>query len=209
MNYFRCLPLLVLVSCTATKLTSSWTSPQAGASDYKKLMVVSIIDIKDTTIQRKMESHFVHDLQGIGYNAIGYRDVFREGELKNMRYDSVRRKLTEKGIDGVITIHLMGMEKESVYVKDKVNNHMENSPLGGFWQSPITTVKQNIGKPGYYLTSTSYYWESNFYDVNSIALLYNARSEAFEVVSMENLAHKYGKMIVNDMQKNYVLSTKQ
>ena len=27
----------------------------------------------------------------------------------------------------------------------------------------------------------------------------------FEVSSIENLAHKYGKMIVKDLQKNYVL----
>lgn len=171
-------------------------------------MVVGILQEKDTTIQRKMERHLVSDLHAIGYNAVGYREIFNEGELKNMRYDSVRKRLAEKGIDGVITISLMTSEKESVYVRDKGRSDMDALPMGSFWQSP-TPVKQQAGKPGYYLTSTTYYWESNFYDVNSVALLYNARSTAFEVASTESLAHKYGKMIIRDIQRNYVLSAKQ
>lgn len=200
--------LLLLLGCTSTKLTSSWTSPQAGNYAYKKILVVSIIHHNDTTIGRKMENHLVNDLKSIGHDAVGYRQLFQKEELKDMRYDSVRKKLIDKGIDGVITISLMATEKESVYVKDKGNIDPGAFPLGSFWQSPAT-VKQEIGKPGYYVEATTYYWESSLYDVASIELLYNSKSTAFEVTSMESLAHKYGKMIVKDLQKKFVLSGQQ
>jgi hypothetical protein len=208
MKFAVLLSLLLMTSCTATKLTSSWTAPKAGNNDYKKILVVSIIQHKDTSIHRKMESHLSRDLQALGYSAVGFRETFRDGELKNIRYDSVRKILSEKGIDGVITISLMATEKESVYVRDKGGNDTDGLPLRNFWQSPTQTVKQDIGKPGYYLTATSYYWQSHFYDVATVDLLYSSQSTAFEVLSTEHLAHKYGKMIVKDLQKNYVLSTK-
>ncbi|RYZ26664.1 MAG: hypothetical protein EOO10_14945 [Chitinophagaceae bacterium] len=198
--------LIAFTSCTATKLTSSWTAPQAGARDYKRIMVVGIMEDKDSALRRKIERHLANDLHAIGYNAFSYREMFREDELRNMRYDSVRKRLSEKGIDGVITFGLMASEKESVYVIDRGSNNTDALPLGSFWERPRMPVKQEQGKPGYYLTTTTYYWESNFYDVSTIDLLYNSRSTAFEVTSIESLAHKYGKMIVKDLQKKYVLS---
>ncbi|HUC81571.1 MAG TPA: hypothetical protein VMR70_11680 [Flavisolibacter sp.] len=207
MRVFLLPAILLFVGCTATKLTSSWTADNAGNRDYQKIMVVSILQREDTSLSKKMERHLAGDLKAAGYNAVGYREVFSEGELKGMRYDSIRRKLSEKGIDGVVTISLMTKEKEAVYVRERGNADPGSLPLGGFWQSP-TLVRQERGKTGYYLTSTSYFWQSQFYDVATVDLLYASQSKAFEVLSTDDLAHRYGKMIVKDMEKNYVLSMK-
>ena len=205
-SYFF-LPLILLFSCTATRITSSWTAPSAGNKNYQKILVVSVIQNEDSTMRNKMEEHMVTDLQSLGYNAVAYSGVFKQGTMKNMRYDSVRNRLTNLGIDGVITISLMAKEKESVYVKDKGTVKPDNLPMGSFWETPAV-VRQEVGRPGYYITSTQYYWESNFYDVGTIDLLYNAKSTAFEVSSAKSLAHKYGKKIVDDMQKHYLLTAK-
>jgi len=202
-------PLLLLLGCTATKLTSSWTAPTAGAKNYRQLLVVSTVQNEDSVLRIAMEDRMVAALKTIGYNAIAFHQAFRPGALRSMRYDSVRQRLSEKGIDGVITIGLLAKESESSYVKDRVSARPESAPMGSFWESPATTVKQEIGKPGYYVTTTEYYWESNFYDVNTIALLYNARTTAFDVTSAQSLAGKYGKLIVDDLQKNYVLTVKR
>jgi hypothetical protein len=204
MKYIPFFTLLFFVGCTTTKITSSWIAPEAGSTEYRKIMVAAVIENKDTSLGRKMEQHLVDDLHTIGYDAIGFRDLFKEGELKDTRYDTVRKKLIEKGVDGVITIRLMAVEIESAYVKERQFIDEDGAPLGNFWHQP-TTIKQTQSKVGYYLTATSYYWQSSFYDVRTIALLYNSQSTAFEVTSMESLAHKYAKMIVKDLQKNYVL----
>lgn len=198
---------LLLTGCTTTKLTSSWTAPEAGKNAYKKIMIVAMVPENSGVLQNKMESHLANDLNHSGYKAVTYNDVFKVGELKGMRYDSVQQRLFQNGIDGVITISLMATENETIYVKDKGNLNVDGLPLGNFWQTASTT-RQEIGKPGYYVTATSYYWDTKFYDVASIALLYKAQSTAFDVSSMESLAHKFGKMIVKDLQRNYVLSTK-
>ena len=199
--------LLFLTSCTATKITSTWSAPDAGARDYKKIMVVSVIQNEDSAMRKNMEQQMVADLKAIGYNAVAYSTEFKTGDLRYMRYDSVRQRLASKEIDGVIITSLLAKDNERVYVKDKSPEPADHLPLGTFWDSPVA-VKQDMGKPGYYVKSTQYYWESHFYDVKSLALLYNARTTAFEVTSTESLAHKYGKLIVDDMQKHYLLTAK-
>jgi hypothetical protein len=199
--------LLFLTSCTAVKISSSWTAPTAGTGAFKKIMAVSILRGRDTAMQRIMEHHLVTGLKTLGYDAVSYRDVFANGELRNMRYDTLRQKLTERGIDGVITIDLLDTEKETIYVKDKASVRPDNTPMGNFWES-AAMVRQDPGKPGFFVSATNYFWQSSFYDVRTLALLYNARSTVFEVSSIETLASQYGKKIVEDMQKNYVLSSR-
>ena len=82
-----------MVSCTATKITSSWTAPSAGAIDYKKIMVVGVVQNEDNAMRKKIEEHMVDELKGLGYAAVAYTNEFNNGELRYMRYDSVKRRL--------------------------------------------------------------------------------------------------------------------
>jgi len=198
------LAIVVLAGCASSKITSSWTDPSAGANRYKKIMVVSIIENEDISMRKKMEQHMVGDLKSIGYDAISFLAEFNEGDFKTLRYDSVRNRLIKKGIDGVITISLMAKEKESIYVKDKQISNSDGRP-GTSFNNYYITVRQDLGKPGYYINATQFFWESNFYDVSTLALLYNVRTTSFEPASTESLAHQYGKQVIGDMQKNYVL----
>lgn len=200
--------IILLAGCASAKITSSWTAPSAGATNYKKIMVVSMIQNEDSIMRHKMEEHMTNDLRSLGYSAVSFNEQFQPGELKDMRYDSVRARLLNLGIDGVITINLLAKEKESVYVKDKYTPSSDNLPMGKFWESSTMTVRQDQGKPGYYVTATQYYWESKFYDVNALSLLYNANTTSFEASSAQAIAHKYGQKIVQDMQDKYVLSAK-
>ena len=197
-----------MVSCTATKITSSWTAPSAGAIDYKKIMVVGVVQNEDNAMRKKIEEHMVDELKGLGYAAVAYTNEFNDGELRYMRYDSVKRRLANKQIDGVIVASLLAIDKERIYVQDKTLPKADNVPLGGFWET-TTTGRQNIGRANYYVTSVQYFWQCQFFDVKNLALLYNATSTAFEVSSEESFAHKYGKAIVNDMQKRYLLTEKK
>jgi hypothetical protein len=208
MKSLSLLLLIVLAGCSSTRITSSWTAPSAGASDYQKIMVVSRLSKEDSALRRKMEEHMVADLKAIGYKAVAFTTEFKEGELKDIRYDSVRQKLSARHIDGVLTIDLLAKEQERVYVKEKVAVQPGNTPLGSFWEPPAR-VTQESNRSGYYVTTTQYYWESKFYNVQAVALMYNVQTTAFDAASIPALAHKYGKQIVTDMQKNYLLTAKK
>ncbi|HEY8894521.1 MAG TPA: hypothetical protein VIM79_06885, partial [Niastella sp.] len=63
--------------------------------------------------------------------------------------------------------------------------------------------------PGYYVTNTKYFWESNLFDVASKELIYSVQTESFDPASSESLAHEYGKLIVKDMVKHQLLTRKE
>ena len=63
-----------------------------------------------------------------------------------------------------------------------------------------------IYEPGYYDVSTKYFWESNFYDIETKQLLYSVQTESFDPASAQSLAHEYGKLIVSSMVKYQVLA---
>lgn len=199
--------LLLLAACSSPKILSSWTAPEAGRTAYKKILVVSLATNSDSTLRTQMEKHMVGDLKAVGYNAVSFRQTFDENEFRGIRYDSARARFQREGIDGVITISLLAKEKESVYVPNKPPIPEDSYQRTNFWDY-YTRLRETVGKPGYYVNSTNLYWESNFYDLNSLALLYHVQSEAFNPASTQKLAHEYGKKIVSDLQKTAVLSSR-
>jgi hypothetical protein len=196
--------LLLVAGCSSSKILSSWTAPEAGRNAYKKILVVSLVTNSDSTLRTQMEDHLVGDLKTIGYNAVAFRQTFDENTFRGIRYDSARARFQREGIDGVITISLLAKEKESVYVPDKPSIPSDPAQRTNFWDY-YTTMREVVGKPGYYVNSTQLFWESNFYDLNTLALLYHVQSESFDPTSTQKLAHEYGRKIVGDLQKNGVL----
>ena len=63
-----------------------------------------------------------------------------------------------------------------------------------------------IYSPGYYVTATKYFWESNLYEVESQELVYSIQTQSFDPASIGSLANEYGKMIVGNILKNDILA---
>jgi hypothetical protein len=59
--------------------------------------------------------------------------------------------------------------------------------------------------PGYYETSTRYFWECNLYNPQSQKLVYSVQTQSFDPASVDALAHEHGKKIVQAMIKDGVL----
>lgn len=199
--------LILLAACSSHKILSSWTAPEAGRNAYKKILVVSLATNGDSTLRTQMEEHLVGDLKAIGYNAVSFRHTFDETNFRGIRYDSARARFQREGIDGVITISLLAKEKESVYVSNQLPVPEDSYQRTNFWDY-YTRLREATGKPGYYVNSTNLFWESNFYDLSTLTLLYHVRSEFFDPTSTQKLAHEYGKKIVSDLQKTSVLSSR-
>jgi hypothetical protein len=121
-----------------------------------------------------------------------------------MEEEAAIDKLKSSGVDAVITIVLLDKKKESKYVP----GNMYYSPYGyyynRFW-GYRGVLYRRIYEPGYYVTDTRYFWESNLYDMSTQQLLYSAQTQSFDPSSSASLGHEYGKMIVQDMVKKNVL----
>jgi len=63
-----------------------------------------------------------------------------------------------------------------------------------------------IYSPGYYVTDTKYFWESNLYDLSSGELLYSSQSQSFDPPTAAVMGKEYGKLIVEDLDSKRVIA---
>ncbi|MBP9099068.1 MAG: hypothetical protein KBF74_09655 [Ferruginibacter sp.] len=193
-----------MISCSSSRITHSWKSDNIPEKKFSKIMVVSVIAGSDWSIRDKMEAHLVGDLTDRGYVAVSAIKEYGPKYFENMKEAEVLDKLSNSGVDAVITVVLLDKNKERYYVPGRVYYSPYTIYQRNFW-GYYTTIYERIYTPGYYQVDTKYFWESNFYDLKNKNLLYTVQTETFDPESVEILAHEYGLLIVNDMNKKAAL----
>ncbi len=197
--------LFIFTSCTSSRITSSWKSPDLQQKKYKKILVLGLLKDTDRPLRERMEEHIIGDLKNLGYDAVCSCTEYDPKAFNNMKEQEAMQNLNSGGIDAVLTVVLLNKTKERYYVPGRVN-YTPYSIYGRQWWGYYSTMYDRIYEPGYYEASTKYFWESNFYELETKQLLYSAQTESFDPASTESLAHEYGKLIVNSMVKNQVLA---
>ena len=177
---------LLATGCSSSKITSSWKAQANTATTINKIMVVGLIREADRTIREKMEEHMIGDLKDMGYNAVSAYREYGPKAFTNIDEKTLIEKLKNSNIDAVITIVLLDKEKESLY-KPGVMMYSPFALRYNRFFGYYTTVSDRIYSPGYYETSTKYFWESNLFDMQTLNLLYSAQTQSFDPASSEIL----------------------
>lgn len=200
--------IFLFAGCSSSRITSSWKDNASNPKKYDKILVLGIIGEPDRTIREKMEQHLAGDLKDMGYNAVTASQEYGPKTFEGMNETEAINLLSERGIQAVVTIVLLDKEKERYYTPA----HIQHSPYARyqstFWRY-YNTMYDRVYAPGYYSTSTKYFWESNFYDLYDWKLLYSVQSQSFSPESTNGMAHEYGQMIVKDMAKNNVIQKQE
>jgi hypothetical protein len=189
-------------------ITSSWKAENVHPKKYNKIVVLGLIREADRSIREKMEQHMVADLKELGYNAVCSCDEYNPKAFEGMTEQQAIAKLREAGVDAVLTVSLLDKAREKNYVPGNVYYspyYVYHHRFYGYYR----TIYDRIYMEGYYVINTRYFWESNFYDMETNQLLYSAQSQSFDPSSTEALSHEYGQMIVKNMVKNNILTNQK
>ena len=196
--------LLIVAGCTTSRITSSWKPEKINSQKYNKIMVLGLIREADRSLQEKMENHLVNDLSELGYNAVSSLKEYGPKVFDNMDEAAAISKLKNSEIDAVITIVLLDKEKERKYIPGNMYYSPYNYYYNRFW-GYRTALYNRIYEPGYYVTNTRYFWESNLYDMSTQKLVYSVQTQSFDPANSESMGHEYGQLIVKNMVKLKVL----
>ena len=197
--------LLFLFSCSSSsRITHSWTSNTIGEKNYNKIMVVGLMPNNDRELRENMENHLVGDLTTRGYIAISSLKEYGPKSFENMKEEEAIDTLHASGVDAVVTIVLLDKNKEQYYMPGRVYFSPYFIYQRHFW-GYYTTIYNRVYSPGYYQVDTKYFWESNFYNLETKELLYSVQTTSFNPGSTQSLADEYGKLIVSDMAKKGII----
>lgn len=202
---FAVLSLLLTVGCGTSKITSSWKAPDAAPQRFNKVMVLGLIRTADRSLQQNMEDHMVGDLLSKGYNAISSLQEYGPKAFDGMDEQAAMNKLKNSGVDAVITIVLLDKEKEKSYVPGHIYYYSPYSYYYRQFWGYRTAISRRIYEPGYYVTNTRYFWESNVYDMNNQKLLYSVQTQSFNPSDSESLGHEYGQLIIKNIIEQGIL----
>jgi hypothetical protein len=204
LSWIALMMIIISAGCTSSKITTSWKAENTVPQKYSKILVLGLIREADRTLQQNMENHMVGDLKELGYNAVSSLTEFGPKVFDKMEEEAAIQKLKNSGIDAVVTIVMLDKQKEQKYVPGSTYYTPYSFYYNRFW-GYRTTLYRRIYEPGYYITETKYFWESNLYDMSTQKLVYSVQTESFDPVNSESMAHEYGKMIVKDMVNQNVL----
>lgn len=198
-----CLVGTVVFSCSSTRITSSWKEANAVTKPYHNVMVWCFLPEKDSSLRNQVETHFVNDLTDKGYHAVSSVQVYLAKAYKKLAAQEIVDEFKTTGVDAVITLVLLKKEKEESYYQPGVLNQPVNNY--DHFDKYYSTVYERVLTPGYYITTTNYFWESNLFEVNADKLVYSARTKSFDPATTETLAHENGVLIIKDMLKKKVI----
>ena len=190
--------LLLAAGCTTSKITTSWKAENTVPQRYNKILVLGLIQDADRKIQERMEQHFVGDLTDMGYTTISSLQEYGPKAFDNLTEKEALEKIKNSGVNAVVTIVLLNKQKERKYMPAQAYF------LNDFWVY-YGSRRRLIYEPGYYISETKYFWESNFYDMSNQALLYSVQTQSFSPKNTESMGHEYGQIIVKNMVKQKVL----
>ena len=98
---------------------------------------------------------------------------------------------------------LLNKEKEDKFYPTGIFNQSVNS--NGNLDKYYSTVYEKVFTPGYYISSTNYFWEADLFEVANNDLIYSVRTKSFDPASTDVLAHKNGLIIIKDMLKKKII----
>ena len=193
--------LIFLVQCgPATRISHSWKNTSVS-KPYQDILVVALMNQQNHALRSDMENHLVNDLLSRGLQAHAAIPLLGPKALEGKSEEAVLEYLHQPNIDAILTIVLLNKQKEKYYVPGRVYYTpyvMYHRQFWGYYQ----TVYGRIYEPSYYSENTEYFWESNLYDAQTKELIYSVQTTSFDPASTNKLAHEYGKIITEDLQKN-------
>jgi hypothetical protein len=199
---------IILSGCTGSKVIHRWVDPNWKSVPQQRILVVSLINRQDHNWDEKIESHIVGDLKNVGILAVSAYKLFGSDAFNGKDRNTIETSLKDSGYTGYVTIVLLDKKSEQVYVSPSVSPSASrvseeiNSPFGKY----VYGLTDRILAPGYFTTTTKYFWETNFYGHPDGNLRYAAQSRSFDPNSINNMAHEFGKLIVKDMLKFKVIA---
>jgi len=187
---FVTLALLTLTACTGTTIIDSWLDPSVTSSRHFKKIAVVVMS-RDPMIRRTAEDTLVSHITRT--QAVPAYSLLTETD--EMSSDRVKARLEEAGVDGVVVMRMIGVDKQTSWVPG--NYPASYSGFGSYWGYAHPMAYN----PGYLQTDTIVQVETNVYSLPDGKLVYAARSETFNPTSAASMFREIANAIAGDLKK--------
>ena len=182
----------IFISCNSTKITNSWRAPdkQLHTGEWNKILVVALL--KNETHRRKVEEELLNYLNGKGI--VSYK--YLNDDINKIGLEKLQNKIKSDGFDGAITMRLIDIDKEKVFIPEQQNLYpIYYQNFSGYlyrgWAS--------YNKPGYYSLNKTFIVETVVYSIKEDKIIWSGITESFNPDGVVNMTGDISKLIYKKM----------
>jgi len=190
---------LFLISCSSTKLTSTWTDPKYRGSQYSHLLVIGVADQED--IRRSFEEKFVERLEAGGIKAVESSSVMSKDQ--KIDKETILAVVEKTEVDGVLLTYLLAVEEKEVANPGATYSRADDYHGGTI--PDLSSAYDYRSGPQYYTTRVKVRLETNLYDAKTEQKVWSARSRTLNPKSDTALMDSVIDSLVKDLKKNKFL----
>lgn len=184
--------VLLTVSCSTTRITSSWRLPDKSVvvENLHKVLVVALF--KDETSRRKAEDQMAGYLQGKGI--VSYSYLKESFDKKNE--EALIEKIKADGFDGAVTMRLVDVDKEKVYKPGNISSYPSfYRNFSGYYYRSFSY----LSNPGYYTTTKTYIIEINVYLIKEDKIIWSCLTETTDPEGVKKMTEEVVKVVYKKM----------
>lgn len=192
--------LLLLSSCSGSKLLSTWESETAGQFNTAKVLVVGVA--KDETKRRIYEDTFTDSLMAMDVGAVASYTASQQGIGPTEEH--LREVVKKSGCDSVLITHMVGAAEKDFYQPNSViigTNSVGSTGLYGYY--PF--IYRSVYSGGSYISTTQVVLETILYDVITEKRVWSARSESIDPVMTRKYYQQLIDLFLRDLENKKIL----
>ena len=200
------LTLLLLASCSSTKMVDSWKSNEYKNYQPKKVLIVGITE--NLTARKIFEEQLKTELANRGIEAIQSYDVFNPSFSNSKQTEEEIQKeverVSKKGFDTVLISAVKGVIEKESYTGDSYRTAYYWRRFGRYYY-----LYQDVYfDPGYYNRYKVYHIESSLYNLkenNDKSLVWVASYNIVDPSSINTTVNDYVKAVMSSLENENII----
>ncbi|MBA4851425.1 hypothetical protein [Emticicia sp. BO119] len=183
---------IFLVSCTSTRITSSWKEPDKTVTlnNLNKVLVVAML--KDETSRRKAEDQMKKYLNGKGVVSYNYLDR----SISEQDEQQILNKIRADNFDGAIIMRLIDVDKDVDYVPGTISSYpVYYRTFGGFYRRSWVYYST----PNRYYSTKTYTVEVTVFSIKDDRIIWTGLTESTEPGGVDKMTREVAKVVYDRM----------
>jgi len=215
------LAAILLLGCSSSnQMQVAWKTGDYPPMTFKHIGVLAVLKSDEARID--VEEGVVNALRAKGIRATVTWDIFpfanKPDVIKKMNLtgeqlrQAIVQKVTEQQMDGLIIVSLFDSKKEQRYVPGKsVSVGIGISPgvypaYGYPYYAYFGYAFETMSQPGYFVDASTYFTESNLYDITTEKLIWTGQMSTKMENDLEDEGALFGRTLVRAMFEGKVLA---
>ncbi len=164
---------LLLEGCSSTKITQSWTAPDAPQQRAQKILLVAVI--KDPVTRRFFEQHFSAEAKKNGVDIISSYELSPNATELDEKQE-VLDLLKKTQVDGVLVAQLQGVHKEYKHIPSRLDWYPDGYSSLYFYEYFYQSYRA-IYRPGYVGSDNFFNMQLRYFSTANEKLLWAGNTQ--------------------------------